>query len=64
MNYEGQLFDLLVDTGTSPQEIVDGGLEQLRTNIRDLVNDIADDILDEATKRRRRDSVQNNHTQG
>ena len=51
MNYEGQLFDLLVDAGTSPQEIVDGGLEQLRTNIRDLVNDIADDILNEATKR-------------
>ena len=51
MKYEGQLFDLLVDAGTSPQEIVDGGLEQLRTNIRDLVNDIADDILNEATKR-------------
>ena len=51
MKYEGQLFDLLVDAGTSPQEIVDGGLEQLRTNIKDLVNDIADDILNEATKR-------------
>ena len=51
MKYEGQLFDLLVDAGTSPQEIIDGGLEQLRTNIRDLVNDIADDIVDEATKR-------------
>jgi len=53
MNYEGQLFDLLVDGGTSPQEIIDGGLEQLRTNIKELVNDIADDIFDEATKRRR-----------
>ena len=51
MKHEGQLFDLLVDAGTSPQEIIDGGLEQLRTNIRDLVNDIAHDILDEATKR-------------
>ena len=51
MNYEGQLFDLLVDAGTSPQEIIDGGLEQLRTNIKDLVNDIADDIVDETTKR-------------
>ena len=51
MNTKGQLFDLLVDSGTSPQEIIDGGLEQLRTNIRDLVNDIADDVWDEATKR-------------
>ena len=51
MKHEGQLFDLLVDAGTSPQEIGDGGLEQLRTNIRDLVNDISDDIWDEATKR-------------
>ena len=51
MNTKGQLFDLLVDTGTSPQEIIDGGLEQLRTNIRDLVNDIANDVWDEATKR-------------
>jgi hypothetical protein len=36
MDYRERLFDLFVDAGTSPQEIIDGGLEQLRTNIRDL----------------------------
>jgi hypothetical protein len=62
MDYRERLFDLFVDAGTSPQEIFDGGLEQLRTNIRDLrrmngvrqekaTRLIADDIWDEAIKR-------------
>ena len=51
MGYGGQLFDLLVDAGTSPQEIIDGGLEELTTNIQRMAEEIAEDVWDEAIKR-------------
>ena len=51
MKHEGQLFDLLVDAGTSPQEIIDGGLEELTTNIQRMAEEIAEDVWDEAIKR-------------
>ena len=51
MGYGGQLFDLLVDAGTSPQEIIDGWLEELTTNIQRMAEEIAEDVWDEAIKR-------------
>tara|TARA_Y100000310_G_C20428281_1_gene690144 strand:- start:268 stop:756 length:489 start_codon:yes stop_codon:yes gene_type:complete len=37
--YQSDLFAGWVDAGTSPQEIIASGLEQLAQNIRDLCND-------------------------
>ena len=39
MTYQSSIFDQWVDAGTSPQEIIDGGREQLAQNIHDLCND-------------------------
>ena len=39
MTYQSSIFDQWVDAGTSPQEIIDGGREQLEQNIHDLCAD-------------------------
>jgi hypothetical protein len=39
MSYQSDMFDQWVDNGTSPQEIIDGGMDQLAKNINDLCND-------------------------
>ena len=39
MSYQSEIFDQWVDNGTSPQEIIDGGKEELAQNIADLCND-------------------------
>ena len=49
--FASTLFDSLVDAGTSPQEVIDGGFEQLTTNIQELANEIAEVVWDEAIKR-------------
>ena len=50
--FASTLFDNLVaHAGTSPQEVIDGGFEQLTTNIQELANEIAEVVWDEAVKR-------------
>ena len=49
--FASPLFDSLVDAGTSPQEIIDGGFEELITNIQRQANEIAEVVWEEAIKR-------------
>jgi len=49
--FASTLFDSLVDAGTSPQEIIDGGVEELITNIQRQANEIAEVVWEEAIKR-------------
>ena len=49
--FASTLFDTLVDAGTSPQEIIDGGFEELFTDITAMANNIAELVWDEAIKR-------------
>ena len=49
--FASTLFDSLVDAGTSPQEIIDGGFEELITNIQRQANEIAEVVWEEAIKR-------------
>ena len=50
--FASTLFDNLVaHAGTSPQEVIDGGFEQLITNIQRQANEIAEVVWDEAIKR-------------
>ena len=39
MTYQSSIFDQWVDAGTSPQEIINGGREQLEQNIQGLCAD-------------------------
>ena len=39
MTYQSSIFDQWIDPGTSPQEIIDGGREQLVQNIQGLCDD-------------------------
>ena len=39
MSYQSSIFDQWVDPGTSPQEIINGGREQLEQNIQGLCDD-------------------------
>ena len=39
MTYQSSIFDQWIDPGTSPQEIIDGGREQLVQNIQGLCAD-------------------------
>ena len=49
--FASTLFDSLVDAGTSPQEVIDGGFDQLTTNIQRQASEIAEVVWDEAIKR-------------
>ena len=49
--FASTLFDSLVDAGTSPQEIIDGGFEELITNIQRQANEIAEVVWEDAIKR-------------
>jgi len=49
--FASTLFDSLVDAATSPQGIIDGGFEELITNIQRQANEIAEVVWEEAIKR-------------
>ena len=49
--FTSSLFDTLVDAGTSPQAIIDGGFKELVTDITAMANNIAELVWDEAIKR-------------